>query len=68
MREVRYYDKARLELPRRRRRQPVVVTNGLLVWELINGQVQLGIALRRANRAANVAGRPGRLGAPTYGR
>src|SRR5262249_6910434 len=41
---VRYYDKARMEItkPEGTATDPWFVTNGLLVWEMVAGQVQVG--------------------------
>jgi hypothetical protein len=69
-REVQYYDKARMEIT-----QPGAdpagawyVTNGLLVMELVSGQLQLGNTLfeERQPSAANVAGDQDDPTGPTY--
>jgi|GEM_PF-5818733 len=43
-REVQYYDKSRMELndPKADPKSPWYVTNGLLVYEMVSGQVQVG--------------------------
>ncbi|RIK43187.1 MAG: hypothetical protein DCC58_09960 [Chloroflexi bacterium] len=70
MREVRYYDKARMEVthPDGDPSNPWYVTNGLLVWELIHGKVQLGDYTfeERAPAEINVAGDLDAPNAPTY--
>ena len=70
MREVRYYDKARMEVtdPNADPTTQWYVTNGLLVWELINGEVQTGDATYEQRQPAeiNVAGDLDDPNAPTY--
>jgi hypothetical protein len=70
MREVRYYDKARMEIndPAADPSSPWYVSNGLLVVEMISGQVQTGKDKFESRDAATqpVAGDPGSSDAPTY--
>src|SRR5581483_1031255 len=67
-REVVYYDKARMEVthPDGDPSQLWYVTNGLLVVELMTGNLQTGNAAfeQRAPAEVNVAGDPG--SGPTY--
>jgi hypothetical protein len=69
---VRYYDKARMEItrPGGAPTDPWFVTNGLLVWEMIAGQVQVGDHAYQPLGAATlpVAGdpRPVNPEAPSY--
>jgi subtilisin family serine protease len=67
---VRYYDKARMEItdPLDDPASPWYVTNGLLVSELISGQMQVGDAAYefRGSAAVAVAGDPNDPLAPTY--
>lgn len=69
-RKVQYFDKARMEInnPMGDRSDPWFVTNGLLVQELISGQLQVGDNEFVARQPANVAlaGDPGDPNAPTY--
>ncbi len=64
-RQVWYFDKGRLELNNPQTGQ---ITSGLLVNELVTGQIQTGDAARenRAPAAVAVAGDPGVPGAITY--
>ncbi len=64
-RQVWYFDKGRLELTNPQTGQ---ITSGLLVNELVTGQVQMGDATRetRAPAQVSVAGDPGALSAITY--
>lgn len=70
VRQVQYFDKARMEITdwRRDRNNPWFVTNGLLVKELIEGQVQLGDRefLARTPAAIAIAGDADDPNAPTY--
>ncbi|WP_026370382.1 PPC domain-containing protein [Kallotenue papyrolyticum] len=70
VRQVQYFDKARMEITdwRRDRNNPWFVTNGLLVKELIEGQVQLGDSefLARTPAAIAIAGDADDPNAPTY--
>lgn len=68
---VEYYDKARMEItrPDKDRRDRYYVTNGLLVKELVSGQLQIGDAQFEARAPSDVpvAGDPGpENGAPPY--
>ncbi|MGH9176314.1 MAG: hypothetical protein ACRD1H_18240, partial [Vicinamibacterales bacterium] len=67
---VFYYDKSRMEVtdPHDDRAQQWYVTNGLLVVELITGQLQLGddTFQERGAAAVNIAGDPDDTGGPTY--
>ena len=67
---VYYFDKSRMEVtdPLADRANPWYVTNGLLVRELITGQMQVGHAAFEPHSPAdvNVAGDPDDPGAPTY--
>ena len=67
---VQYYDKSRMEVtnPRGDRASPWYVTNGLLVKEMITGQLQVGHSLIEplAPAQAPVAGDPDDLLGPTY--
>jgi uncharacterized protein YkwD len=69
---VRYFDKARMEItdPAGNPADPWFVTNGLLVWEMIAGQVQVGDRAYQPRAAAQepVAGdpRPANPDAPSY--
>jgi hypothetical protein len=69
---VRYYDKARMEItrPGDSPTDPWFVTNGLLVWEMVAGQVQVGDRTYQPLGAATlpVAGdpRPVNPEAPSY--
>ena len=71
-RTVQYYDKARMEInnPDAPQDDPWYVTNGLLVKELITGQVQVGntefVPFEPAS-SVNVAGDPDDTTGPTYG-
>jgi hypothetical protein len=67
---VRYYDKGRMEIndPRLSREAPWYVTSGLLVVEMIRGQIAVGDT-EREGVSANplpVAGDPGSPDAPSY--
>jgi hypothetical protein len=70
MREVRYYDKARMEIndPAADPSSPWYVSNGLLVVEMVSGQVQTGKDKFESREAATqiVAGDPGSGEAPSY--
>jgi mono/diheme cytochrome c family protein len=67
---VQYFDKARLEITRLDgpRDRPDFVTSGLLVKELVTGQLQLGDGRAEARRPAdvNVAGDADDRQGPTY--
>jgi hypothetical protein len=67
---VYYYDKSRMEVtdPHDDRGQQWYVTNGLLVVELITGQLQLGDNNFETRGAAqvNIAGDPDDMSGPTY--
>lgn len=67
---VQYFDKARMEInnPTGDRSSPWFVTNGLLVRELISGQMQVGDNQFEARQPANVviAGDVDDPSAPTY--
>jgi hypothetical protein len=69
-RQVEYFDKARMEITdwQRDRTNPWFVTNGLLVKELIDGQLQIGDSefLKRSSAAINVAGDADDANGPTY--
>ncbi|MBV9790240.1 MAG: hypothetical protein JOZ51_18770 [Chloroflexi bacterium] len=69
-RQVQYFDKARMEITdwSRDRNNPWFVTNGLLVKELIQGELQIGDAefIKRAPAAIAVAGDADYAQAPTY--
>ena len=69
-RTVRYHEKARMEItnPAGDAASIWYVTNGLLAWELITGQMQLGDARfeQRDPASLNVAGDPDDPGGPTY--
>ncbi|HEX6289239.1 MAG TPA: PPC domain-containing protein [Herpetosiphonaceae bacterium] len=69
-RQVQYFDKARMEITdwNRERSNPWFVTNGLLVKELIEGQLQIGDAefIKRAPAEIAVAGDADDAKAPTY--
>ncbi len=70
MREVQYFDKARMEItdPNADPNSIWYVTNGLLVVELITGQMQVGNAAFEARTPAqvNVAGDADDANGPTY--
>jgi len=70
VRLVYYYDKSRMELtdPLDDQSNPWYVTNGLLVNELISGELQIGDAgfEEREPAEINVAGDPDDLNGPTY--
>ncbi len=70
LRQVQYHDKSRMEVtnPNGDRSSLFFVTNGLLVKELISGQVQLGDAIfdSRTPAQVSVAGDPENPNAPTY--
>lgn len=70
VRQVQYFDKARMEITdwQRDRNNPWFVTNGLLVKELIEGQMQLGDNefVPRAAANVNVAGDGDDPNGPTY--
>jgi hypothetical protein len=55
-RRVQYFDKTRMEIndPGGDRESPWYVTNGLLAYELISGEMQIGDAEFEAREAANV--------------
>jgi hypothetical protein len=67
---VQYFDKARMEITdwSRDRANPWFVTNGLLVKELVSGQLQLGDVefLRRSPAEIGIAGDADDKGGPTY--
>ncbi len=67
---VQYHDKARMEVnnPNADRANPFFVSNGLLVREMISGQLQVGDSSFVAKSPANVAiaGDPANPNAPTY--
>ena len=67
---VQYHDKARMEVnnPNLDRANPFFVSNGLLVREMISGQLQVGDSSFVAKQPANVAvtGDPTNPKAPTY--
>jgi len=69
-RMVQYFDKSRMEItdPQGDPNSTWYVTNGLLVTELITGNLQLGDNLfdERAPAAVNVAGDPNDPNGPTY--
>jgi hypothetical protein len=69
-RKVQYFDKSRMELtnPNGDRNSPFYVTNGLLVNELMTGQMQLGDAkfIARSPSFIGVAGDPDDVDAPNY--
>jgi subtilisin family serine protease len=69
-RAVQYFDKSRMEVthPDGDATSPWYVTNGLLVVELVTGNLQLGDDLfeERAPAEVNVAGDPDVLLGPTY--
>jgi hypothetical protein len=69
-RQVQYFDKARMEITDwgRDRNNPWFVTNGLLVKELIEGQLQIGDGdyVARSAAAINVAGDDDSTTGPTY--
>ncbi len=69
-REVQYFDKGRMELTKRPNQDPNAVTNGLLVSEMVSGQMQLGdnTFVQRPFSDIPVAGDPeGSPDTPTYG-
>jgi hypothetical protein len=70
LRQVQYFDKGRMEInnPQARRSDPWYVTSGLLVNELITGQMQVGNSEFISREAANVpiAGDPADSVGPTY--
>lgn len=70
LRQVQYFDKGRMEInnPGARRSDPWFVTSGLLVNELITGQMQVGNSEYVTREAAGVpiAGDPGDSVGPTY--
>jgi hypothetical protein len=67
---VEYLDKARMEVndPSADRSSPWFVSSGLLVYEMVTGQVQTGNTRFEKHDPANVpvAGDPGSQGAPLY--
>ena len=70
-RHVQYFDKSRMEIttdPNVPQNSPWYVTNGLLVVELVSGQMQFGDNLFETNEPANVnvAGDPTDELGPTY--
>lgn len=72
LRTVQYYDKSRMEIndPDKSQDDPWYVTNGLLVKELITGQMQIGDDAFETMEPAtdvNVAGDPNDSTGPTYG-
>ena len=71
LRDVQYFDKSRMEIndPDADDTSPWYVTNGLLVNELMTGQMQIGDALfltRTPADTINVAGDPDDPTGPTY--
>lgn len=68
MRDVQYYDKARMEDNSYRASEPWDVTNGLLVVELMTGNMQIGddAFQSRAPADVNIAGDSGFDETPTY--
>lgn len=70
LRQVEYFDKARMEInnPNGDSSSSWFVTTGLLVVELVSGQMQVGNSgfVPRAPAAVVVAGDPGDPNAPTY--
>jgi hypothetical protein len=70
LRQVEYFDKARMEInnPNGDTSSPWYVTTGLLVVELVNGQMQVGASafVPRPPSDAVVAGDTGDPNAPTY--
>lgn len=70
IRLVYYYDKSRMEItyPTAERNEEWYVTNGLLVSELISGEMQVGDAAFEPRQPAqvNVAGDPNDPNGPTY--
>ena len=70
LRDVQYFDKSRMEInnPSGNPESPWYVTNGLLVVELMTGQMQIGDASFTARKPAenNVAGDPNDADGPTY--
>jgi len=67
-RDVQYFDKSRMEDNAYRGTDPWDVTNGLLVVELVSGQMQIGDAQfePRTPATIGVAGDPGDTTGPTY--
>src|SRR5690606_24093658 len=69
-RAVRYFDKSRMEVtnPGGDQSSPWYVTNGLLVRELISGQLQVGEAryIDRESAGVPVTGDPDDANGPTY--
>lgn len=67
-RQVQYYDKSRMELthPEADQDDEWYVTNGLLVWELMSGWMQVGddLYIEREPAQVTLAGDPG--SGPTY--
>jgi hypothetical protein len=67
---VQYFDKARMEDNRYRAVEPWDTTNGLLVVEMMDGDLQLGdtafVAHRHGPSTENVAGDPDDTEGPTY--
>ena len=70
-RQVQYFDKARMEITdwNRDRSNPWFVTNGLLVKELIEGQLQIGDVefVKRTPAGIAIAGDANDASSPTYG-
>ncbi|HEX2912563.1 MAG TPA: hypothetical protein VH186_17270 [Chloroflexia bacterium] len=69
LRQVQYFDKARMELSKRPGLPPDYVTNGLLTEELVTGQMQVGdnTFLTREPSRTPVAGDPiGNVNTPSY--
>jgi hypothetical protein len=55
--EVQYYDKSRMEInnPSANRSSPWYVTNGLLVYEMVSGKVQVGMDKYEARAPARIS-------------
>ena len=70
LRQVQYFDKGRMEInnPNGNRKSPWFVTSGLLVRELISGNMQVGNNefINRESSDVPLAGDPGDTVGPTY--
>ncbi len=70
LRQVQYFDKGRMEInnPQANRASPWFVTSGLLVNELITGQMQVGndSFISREASTVPIAGDPSDIVGPTY--
>jgi hypothetical protein len=70
LRQVQYFDKGRMEIndPNANRQSPWFVTSGLLVRELISGNMQVGNNefINRESSDVPLAGDPGDAVGPTY--